>query len=223
MPTGVSTDVLGMNADADDHAYAPDPNSTDSKQVQVALGSDNPYFDFRRPGDRGGIGFYRLHSQVVLTDSRVTGLAMGLQAVAPAGWEAGGIEHGPTVVSPNFAWFYELGGGAALRAFVGKSVFMHANWSDDLGRNVRYGVALQSPFPGLDARSSPTTHVFVEALGRNRYDGDPTPSSSSDVEIIPGVQWRWRDTTWLSSGVLMPIDGWSPARLSWQVTCSWQY
>src|SRR5262249_47857751 len=40
--------------------------------LQLSMGGDNPFFDARRPGDPGGVGYYRLHSQVQLFDSRTT-------------------------------------------------------------------------------------------------------------------------------------------------------
>src|SRR5438067_413565 len=32
--------------------------------LQLVAGADNPYFDFRQRGDPGGLGFYRVYSQV---------------------------------------------------------------------------------------------------------------------------------------------------------------
>jgi hypothetical protein len=189
----------------------------------VALGGDDPYFDFRRPGDRGGIGFYKLQSQYLLVDRRATAIGVGLEAVTPAGWEVGGVEHGPTVLKPNLAWFYELGGGNALQGFVGKSMYAHSNWSDSPGRGIRYGLAFQRPLPGQDSDPNPRAHLFVEALGRNRFDGEQSQHSPASLELVPGIHWRWRDSSWISSGVLMPLDDFSPARLLWQVTCSWQF
>src|SRR5437899_511838 len=45
------------------------PDSRDDDRLQVGLGGDNPFFDFRRPGDPGGIGYYRLYSQMLLWGS----------------------------------------------------------------------------------------------------------------------------------------------------------
>jgi hypothetical protein len=221
MPVGLSTDVLSVDdGDSDNLAV---PALMEDRRWQFALGSDNQYFDFRRPGDWGGIGFYRLESQYLLLDNSASCLGLGFHAVTPAGLDAGGIEHGPTVICPHLAWFYQLGGGTGFQGFVSKSVHANSEWRDGPGRSIRYGLALQRPFPGLESDPNPRAQLFLEALGRNRFDGTPDQSSSSNFEFVPGVHWRATDTSWVSSGVLMPLDGFSPARLLWQVTCSWRY
>ena len=47
------------------------PPSADSGPdwLSVAMGNDNPYFEFRQPGDPGGIGFYKWYSQVQVFDT----------------------------------------------------------------------------------------------------------------------------------------------------------
>jgi hypothetical protein len=228
MPVGLASDLLALDTEGDASFNCADvsPPPADllaDTRLQVALGTDNPYIDFRRPGDWGGIGYYRLHSQVLLLDSEATSLCMGLKAITPAGLEAGGVANGPTVLTPNFAWFYELGRGTAVQAFVGKSVHAHANWTDGLQRDVHYGLALQSPFPGFDDRPNPKAHLFLEAVGRNRFESDLSQRSPRDLDLVPGIHWRWRDACWISGGCLMPLDAWSPANLQWQLTCSWQF
>jgi hypothetical protein len=228
MPTGLSSEVLSLDDLDDSTLYGPDNQPAgasifDDRRWQVALGSDNPYFDFRRPGDWGGIGFYRLQSQYLFVDSRAACLGLGFQAVTPAGIDAGGLQRGPTVLCPHLACFYDLGGGTALQGFVAKSVYAHSDWSDSPGRSIRYGLALERPFPGLESDPNPRAHIFLEALGRNRFDGDLSQRSSTDFDLVPGVHWRLREGRWISSGVLLPLDGLSPARLLWQVTCSWRY
>ena len=229
MPTGLSSEVLSLDdTDNDPTLGGPDvqpagANALDDRRWQFALGSDNPYFDFRRPGDWGGIGFYRLQSQYLFVDNRAACLGLGFQAVTPAGIDAGGLQRGPTVLCPHLACFYELGGGTAIQGFVAKSVYAHSDWSDSPGRSIRYGMALERPFPGLESDPNPRAHIFLVALGRNRFDGDLSQRSSTDFDLVPGVHWRLREGSWISSGVLMPLDGLSPARLLWQLTCSWRY
>jgi hypothetical protein len=223
MPVGVSSDILNSSTEPDDPTDALEKTVADWRQIQVALGADTPYWDFRRPGDVGGVGFYKLQSAFPLFDGGSTGLGMAFQAVTPAGWETGGVEHGPTVVNPNLAWFYELGGGTAVQGFVGKSLHLHSNWSDGLGHSVRYGLALHSPCPGFDSGPDCRTNLFLEALGRNHFNGEINPRSSTNLELIPGIQWRWSDTGWISSGLLMPVNELNPIRPLWQLTCTWQY
>ena len=50
-----------------------------------------------------------------------------------------------------------------------------------------------------------------------------TPSDAFLEWRIPGVQWRWTDTTWISSGFLMPVYELNPIRPLWQLTCTWQF
>ena len=75
MPTGFLCDPLGIDPDndppaADADATAPVGGSLDSVNlpVQFGMGSDNPFFDFRRPGDPGGVGYYKVHTQLQLFD-----------------------------------------------------------------------------------------------------------------------------------------------------------
>src|SRR5439155_8215555 len=116
------TSPVGLDSDSEaalnDAATANDRDLSGDSRVKVAVGTDNPFFDFRRPGDPGGVGFYRLHSQMQLFGNQKTGLSLGLQAVTPAGLEADGVSDGPTVLSPNFAWFHQIRNGTAIQGFV---------------------------------------------------------------------------------------------------------
>jgi hypothetical protein len=225
MPQGISNYILNLDTDA-----APiDPNALPAAadlyrdyRYQVTLNADNPNLDFRRPYDQGGIGFYRLNSQFMLTDTQAGGVSMGFQAVTPAGLEAGGLADGPTVVSPHLAWFYDLDGGTALQGFIGKDVHARAGWSDGLQRKIRYGVALQSPFPGTDTATGRGAHFFLEALGRTRFDTDSNSHPLGNWDLVPGIQWRWHEVGWISGGILMPLDA-SIHNYLWQITCSWQF
>src|SRR5262249_24888339 len=116
----------------DDPALANDPvarafldPSDGPNWLQVALRHDHPYFDLRRPGDPGGVGFYRLYSQMQLLEAGTTSLCLNLQAVTPAGLQSGGVQDGPTVLTPGLAVFQELGGGSALQGFVGQDIWTH--------------------------------------------------------------------------------------------------
>src|SRR5262249_28575144 len=98
--------------DNDDRPPEPstDPNPD---WIGLSVGNDNPYFDLRRRGDPGGVGFARVDTQVQLFDTSTTSFALGLQAVTPLGLQAEGVadNQGPTVVTPALAVFHELGDG----------------------------------------------------------------------------------------------------------------
>jgi hypothetical protein len=220
-PVGLDTDNDPILSDGDAPGCSSENDSAGDSRLKVALGADNPYFDFRRPGDPGGVGFYRLYSQALLFDNQKTGLSMGLQAVTPAGLDADGIADGPTILSPHFAWFHEMGSGTAIQGFVGKNLRANSHWSDSLGAQINYGLALQSPIPGTESTPNRSVHMFVEALGRYRMDGDPT--QHGNWELLPGLHWRLNESWWMSGGVLMPLGTPRPDAHLWQITCSWQF
>jgi hypothetical protein len=225
IPTGFPCNPLGLDTDAElsgDPATGGNESDPTDGRVLLTLGNDNPYFDFRRPGDPGGIGYYKLHSQFLLVDKPSAGMSVVFQAVTPAGLEADGLATGPTILTPNFAWFYDLGGGTAIQGFFGKTLRTRAGWAEELNRSYKYGLALQSPLPARD--SCPSVHLFVEALGRFRTDSDPSQRPSGSWELVPGVHWRLSDSWWLTGGVLLP-NGTprGPDSRLWQITCSWQF
>ena len=66
-------------------------------------------------GDPGGVGYFRVQSQLQFLDTGKTGCTIGLRAATPAGVEYDGLQDGPTFVAPNLAWHYDLGDGAGGR------------------------------------------------------------------------------------------------------------
>jgi hypothetical protein len=183
-------------------------------RVQVALGVDNPFFDFRWRGDPGGVGYYRVHSQLQLLDSGTTSLCLNCQAFTPAGLESGGVSGGPTVINPSFAVFQELGGGTALQGFVGNNIRTTPRWSDRLDSGIQCGMAWQCPVPGLVNPCDNTgVYLFMQALGRYRYEGEGAPGRAAVWEFVPGVHWRVADSCWLSIGAFR----------SSLLTCSWRF
>jgi hypothetical protein len=229
MPTGFLSGPLGADLDADavppdagDAGMAPRSDGADVP-LQAAMIADNPFFDFRRPGDVGGLGFYRIETQVQVLETERAGCTLGLQAITPAGLEVDGLADGPTVCRPNLAWFHEVGEGGALQGFVGKNFRLNSGWGEHLGAGFAYGMAVNHPLPWFDASPMPRIHVFVEALGRYRIDGETNGRGAAAWELLPGLHWRVGDGCWLSGGVIVPLNAARPDVGLWQVTASWQF
>src|SRR5438270_658977 len=72
MMPGIPSDPLGLDSGddlagpKDDSAVAAMNRSVfdtgETNWLQIAIGQDNPWFDLRRPGDPGGVGYYRMNS-----------------------------------------------------------------------------------------------------------------------------------------------------------------
>ncbi len=226
MPAGFLTTPIGLDSDDDDPATGPDlPTvlSPGEDRLQVLLGQDNPFFDFRYRGDPGGIGYYRLHAQYQLLDSDTSGLCLGLRAVTPAGLDAEGLAQGRTILSPALSWYQDLGSNFVLHGFVGKNLHPSPNWTDNLERSIHYGLAVQQPFPGFTPPPNCSLHMFVEALGRQRSNPDLVNRPVSTFEMLPGLHWQLGENWWMQGGVLLPLG---TSRLDpglWQITCSWRF
>jgi len=197
--------------------------------VNVSLGNHNPFFDLRQPGDPGGVGYFQLATQFLLLDSSTTTCALAFQAYAPAGQEAFGVSDGPRVLSPAFSVFHDLGDGTAIQGFVGKYMVIDPRQlqlgTNQLQQNVHYGVALQRPLLAPDPDGSGNVYVFVETLGRYHYGIlSSSTTSTTALELLPGFQWRMNETTWLSSGVVLPVGTTSHYENNHlQFTCSFQF
>jgi hypothetical protein len=216
MPAGFPCEPLGLEAN-DDPAGAgtseTGPPLPEPSPMQVWMGLDNPFFDYRWRNDPGGVGYYKLCSQMQLFDEGKTYVCLALQAVTPAGLEAGGVADGPTVFVPAVAWFQELGFGSALQGFVAKSIHARSGWTGDLENRIHYGMALQCAVPGLCTDSRNGLHLYLEALGRFRYDGENAPGRPMTLELIPGIHWQLADRWRLSFG----------AARTHVLTCQWHF
>jgi hypothetical protein len=217
MVPGFINDPLGLDSD-DDPAMKDDPvarlipDPGDASGVQISMGNDNPYFDLRLPGDPGGVGFFRLHSQMQLLETGKTSVCLNLQAVTPAGPQYGGANEGPTVLTPGVSLFQELGLGAALQGFVGQNIRAVVHPSDPYGRDLQYAMGVQYPlleFGGSDRG----VYLFLQALGRYYYETDRLYNRAPDCSLIPGVHVRVNEKCWFSVGA-------ARFRL---FTCSWQF
>ena len=219
MLPGFCADPLGLNTDDDpvligDPAAIPPAGADSSSRVQVTLGNDNPYFDFRWRGDPGGVGYYKVNSQVQLLDTGFTSVCLNCLAVMPAGLESGGVADGPTVITPGIGWFQELGWGTALQGYVGSNVRTASHWGDRVEGGYHYGMSWQCPLPGLVNPTDKTgVYVFMQALGRYRYEGDNQTGRPTAWEFVPGIHWHVTDSCWMSIGGMR----------SSLLTCSWRF
>jgi hypothetical protein len=208
MPAGFLANPIGLEDD-DDVQAANDPalaglykKDDDLKNVQIAMGMDNPYFDLRRPGNIGGVGYYQIYSQVQIVETGVTSMCVNLQAYTPAGVQWGGLSNGPTFICPALSVFHDLGQGTALQGFVCEN--LGAGWEDNWNRRMYYGMAWQCP---LGARED-GVYFFVQGLGHFNYD-----AAHPAMTLMPGIQWRMADNCWLSLG----------GSRHGLITCSWQF
>jgi len=223
MPTGFLTTPVGLDSDDDDPVDPSSSSLPSEDRLQVAVGQDNPFFDFRYRGDPGGHGYYRLHAQYQLVDSNSSGLSLGLRAVTPAGLEGDGLAQGRTVLIPALAWYQDLGGNFILHGYIGKNLHASPNWTDNLERSLHYGMALQQPVPGLESSPIGSLHMFVEALGRQRNNPDLVDRPVSTLEMLPGLHWQMGENWWLQGGVLLPLGSSRLDTSLWQITCSWRF
>lgn len=200
----------------------PAPADEGPEWIQVGMGSDNPSIDLRRPGDPGGFGYFRLHTQVSLLDSRTTACAFGIQAVTPAGLQYGGLPDGPTVVVPAFSVFHAVTDRLAVQGFISKNVPVSEASASPLQRNVQYGLAVQRPLLAAGPEGLRNLFFTVGALGRLIPERD-TLRPLPNYDVLPGLQWHVNDNWWLSSGVLFPFGPSRAAPSQWQLTCSLQF
>jgi hypothetical protein len=227
MPSTTLGDPLGLIDDGDPLADPDAPITAnaaggDGFPVQVSMGTDNPFFDFRRRGAPGGVGYYKVQTQYQFLDTGRTGCTFSFQAVRPAGIESNGVNDGPSFVSPALTVFHDLGDGTALHGFVGKDVRANSTWRDGVvDGGLKYGVAVQQPFPGLTPDPTRGLFFFVEAQG---YWSDRDQGTFHSWEVVPGLHYRLSDTWWMSGGVLVPVG---PTRYgssgNWHLSCSWQF
>ncbi|HZT78717.1 MAG TPA: hypothetical protein VFA26_00725, partial [Gemmataceae bacterium] len=223
MPTGCAMEPIGIQDDDElPPGTPPTPGEPDGGRLQFAMGNDNPFFDFRQPGDPGGVGFFRLYSQVQCFATGRTGCTLGLQAVTPAGTQYNGLPDGPTFLSPNLAVSHELADGMGLHGFVGKDLRAAGGWTEDWKRGINCGVAVHRPLPGSGEVLPANLFLFVEALGRIR----PEEQASGQVppwKLLPGLHWRLSDNWWVSGAVMVPMHAPRPENGLWHLTCSFQF
>jgi hypothetical protein len=215
------SDPLGLDYD-EPPGQPPEPD-TGPEWLQLSMGNDNPFFDLRRRGDPGGIGYYRVVTQAKLVDTYSTIFAVGMQAVTPAGRDTGGLQNGPTVVSPGFSLFHAFTSGTAVQGYLGKNFHLGDTDTYRLPRSARYAVAVQQPL-GDELSGLNNVFFFVEALGSYRYDASAaSPGPAARWDVLPGVHWKLADNWWLSGGVGMPVQNDGLEHHFWQFTCTLQF
>jgi hypothetical protein len=228
---GFLSDPLGMQ---DDDSLAPLPGVPSSPTsglgqpdsgpdwMQLGMGIDNPYLDLRRPGDPGGVGYYRVNTQVQLFDSPRTACTLGLQAVTPAGIQFAGAPDGATVVSPAFSVFHALGDNLALQGFLAKNVPLCNSPCGHLQRNLQCGMAVQRPLVTDGPEGLRSVFLSLGALGQLHPERDNLRLLPS-CDVLPGVHWHVNDSWWVSSAFLVPVGPLRSAPGQWQLTCSLQF
>jgi hypothetical protein len=205
MQSGFLVNPLGLDSDDDLPSGTADtsgrPNTGDPDVVQLNIGTYNPYFDLRLRGDPGGPGYYKVHSQLQLIDAGKTSFCLNLQAYTPAGTENGGVAYGPTVLVPTVACFQDLGYGAALHTYFGQNIQAGSGWTDRVNSSFNYGMAVQCAVPGTGSTNEQGLFLFLEALGRYRYDSSLSSTRTALWEFVPGVQMRLSGNCWMNVAV----------------------
>jgi hypothetical protein len=202
MQAGFLINPLGLDSDDDLPPGFSDagsrPGAGEPDIVQLNIGTYNPYFDLRLKGDPGSVGYYKVHSQLQLLDAGTTSFCVNLQAYTPAGFEVGGVANGPTYLVPTIAMFQDLGNGAGLHTYVGQSIQASSGWTDRINGNFQYGMAVHYPVPGTNATSEQGLFLFLEALGRYRYDTTQPGARPALWEFVPGMQMRISTNCWMN-------------------------
>ena len=219
---GFMPEAAGLDFDESISGAATPPQELDDgpSWLQVSFSGDNPFLDLRRRGDPGGVGFYRIDSQVQLLDSSTTGFTIGLRAVTPAGREANGAADGQTVFLPSFSLFHAIDDNLAIQAFIGKKMRLDVTqFGGPLHHAVEYGMALQRPLVDGPAGQG-KVYLFVEALGTYRFvDGAESPAM---WQMVPGVHYRIDQNWWLTGGWIVPLVT-RPDTGQWQISCWMQF
>jgi hypothetical protein len=223
MQAGFFINPLGLDLDDDlppgaaGEVAAARAGAADSDLVQLNIGAYNPYLDMRHPGDPGAIGYYKVHSQLQLLDAGSTSLCLNVQGYTPAGIQAGGVANGPSYVIPAVAAFQELGFGTAVHGYFGQNIQTNSRWTDRLNGGYQYGMAVQCAVPGTAVGTDQGLFLFLEALGRYRYDmPQPAQSAASRPalwEVVPGLQMRVNGDCWMNVAA---------SRYNF-LSCTWKY
>ncbi|OAI51796.1 hypothetical protein AYO44_04830 [Planctomycetaceae bacterium SCGC AG-212-F19] len=223
-PCGCASQIFASSQDED--IPVPDANDANDPifaRLDVWVGNDNPYFDLRRPGMLGGVGYYRVNADYWLLDEPRSSFVIHCRAVTPAGLAAGGIEHGPTIVRPGLTWSQVLGPTITAQAFVETKMVGGTKPVAGPEEAFRYGFAVQHALLDDFTLDSGEVYLFVQALGRNAAVGPPGTPGASRWDVVPGVRWEPDETFWLSGGVMFGSGRGRTEALLWQITCACRF
>jgi hypothetical protein len=202
MPSGYLAAPITIISDDDTPSSGSTFNADDDGlPLQISFGNYIPYFDMVRRGDPGGVGYYKVHTQVQLVDLGFTYVSAVLQALTPMGAQSGGVSNGPTVLAPALAAFHDLGYGAGVHAYVGQNIVAMPGWREQMLSNFNCGIAMQHPVPFTRTDGSQGLFVFVQALGQYHGDGSRGDVRATTWEVIPGLQYRVNSNSWMSVGI----------------------
>jgi hypothetical protein len=221
---GFLSDPPGLDSDDKSPLDAKEPDDLDF--LTLAIGNDNPWFDFRQPGDPGGVGFTRVNTQLQLFDTTRTACSLGLQAITPGGTQFDGLPDrmGPTVLTPALSVYHALDDALALQAYVGKHLLIQNGNSQPINRDFQYGMALQRPITTRNDDLFRHLYLSVGALGMYRFDAPTAARPPVLWEVLPGLHYKLADNWWISTGVSLPLGAArSDFGQHWQLTCSWQF
>jgi hypothetical protein len=160
----------------------------------LSVGNYNPFFELRRPGDPGSIGYLRVHSQLQVLETGGTSVCLGLRAWTPAGVECGGVSSGPTTIAPGLGVFQDLGSGTGLHGYFDQNFRGACRQHGPL----HYGVGMHCPLFPWEQTDDASVYLFMQALGRYDFTGERL--GRKNWEFVPGVYWRFTDNCWFSLG-----------------------
>jgi hypothetical protein len=227
MSTGFLTAPTGLDLDDDGSAvplagsFGPWSNDPSGDWLQVALGRDNGLSDLTWPGRVGGRGFYRLDSQVRVADTGTTGLALGFEAITPAGPEDDGILRGPTILRPALALSHEFETGTVVHTFIGSDVRTDPGWVRRVGRGPRCGLAVEQPISDDTPGTEPDLFLSLAFLGKSVL----AEGGESEIawKLVPTLRYQLSENMWFSGGYIFPVNSERSDARSWMMMCSWRF
>ncbi|MGL4552896.1 MAG: hypothetical protein ACRC33_17100 [Gemmataceae bacterium] len=199
----------------------PEPDSGPD-WVSLAVGSDNPFLEFRPRGEAGGVGYSRLFSQIQLFDDARTACSLVVHAVTPAGVQFDGLpdHRGATVLTPALSVYHTLDGdGTALQLTLNKPLAVSNPAAQTFRRDLQCGLALHTPLSGDGRDVLANLYLSVEALGQYRTE----TRSPLTLDVLPGVHWKPADNWRISGAMSLPVERTDANVRSWQITCALQF
>jgi hypothetical protein len=200
----------------------PTPPESDAgpEWMTISFGNDNPYFAFRRQGDPGGVGFFRVASQVQLFDAANTSCAICVNAVAPSGTQFDGLpeNRGATVLMPALSLSHAVDDGTWLMMSVGTNLTLQSPTPQPYHRDWQYGFGMCRSLTTDGTSPLRNVYLSVEALGQQR---DSLPVTWG---LLPGLHWKPANNWTLSGAYAVPMASQpNTQQQQWQIICTVQY